>query len=297
MQISTKLCCWLHCVTLSNFVIPPEMEEDLAQHIKMLGDMFFGLSLEKCKEAANEFASKNKLKVPSLWEEHKKAGKSWWLGFKSRHRLSVRSPAATSVGRVAAFNRFNVNQYFDNLAKVLDEHKFTAEQIFSVDETGLTTVQTPKKVITAKGATRVGSVTSGEREELVTTVYTICASGNVLPSLLIFPRVHYRSHFVRSGSQDCIGQCSRSGWINEELFLYYLDHLINRTRCSPDHKILLILDNHESHISLRVIDKAKASGIVMLTIFPPKHLTDYKLLMYRCLDHLKRATLVRWTTG
>ena len=164
------------------------------------------------------------------------------MGFKSRLRLSIRSPEATSP------------------------------YIIHVDETGLTTVQTPKKVITAKGATRVGSVTSGDRGELVTTVYTTCASGNVLPLLLIFPRVHYRDHFVRSGPQDCIGQCSKSGLINEELFLYYLDHLINRTRYSPDHKILLILDNHESHLSLRVIDKATVSGIVMLTMLtiPPK---------------------------
>ena len=158
-------------------------------------------------------------------------------------------------------------------------------------------MQTPKKDITAKGVTRVRSVTSGERGELVAAVYRICASGNVFPPLLKIPRVHYRDHFVRSGPQDCIGKCSRSGWINEELFFYYLDHLINRSRCSPDHKILLILENHKRHISLRVIDKAKASGIVMFTIPPPKHLTDYKLLMYRCLHHLKRATIVRWTTG
>ena len=93
-------------------------------------------------------------------------------------------------------------------------------------------------------------------------------------SLLIFPRVHYRDHFVRGGPQDCIGQCSKSGWINEELFLVYLEHPISRTRCSFDHKILLLLDNHENHISLRVIDKAKSSGIVMLTI-PPK--TSHRL--------------------
>ena len=47
-----------------------------------------------------------------------------------------------------------------------------------------------------------------------------------------------------------------------------MDHLIKHTRCGPKHKILLILDNHESHISLDVIDKAKSAGIVMLTIPP-----------------------------
>ena len=36
----------------------------------------------------------------------------------------------------------------------------------------------------------------------------------------------------------------------------------------PDVHKILILDNHESHISLTVIDKAKASGIVMRTIPP-----------------------------
>ena len=56
--------------------------------------------------------------------------------------------------------------------------------------------------------------------------------------------------------------------MNENLFLVYIDHLIKHTRCGPKHKILLILDNHESHISLVVIDKAKSAGIVMFTIAP-----------------------------
>ena len=105
-------------------------------------------------------------------------------------------------------------------------------------------------------------------------MYTICASSSVLPPLLIFSRVHYRDHFVRGGPQDCIGQCSKSDWINEKLLLAYLEHLISRTRCSLDHEILLLLDNHESHTSLKVVDKAKSSGIVMLTI-PPK--TSHRL--------------------
>ena len=261
-------------VLLSNFVIPPAMESDLAQHIKTLSDMFYCLTIEKCKQVANEFATRNKLKVPSSWDEKKKSGKSWWLGFKSRHNLSVRSPEPTSLGRASAFNKFTVKEFFDNLAKVLDEYKFTAQQIFNVDKTGLTTVQNPGKIVTARGVRNVGSVTSAETGELVTAVYTICASGSVLPPMLIFPRVHYRDHFVRGGPQNCIGQCNKSGWINEELFLVYLEHLISRTRCSLDHKILLLLHNHESHISLRVIDKAKSSGIVMLTI-PPK--TSHRL--------------------
>ena len=73
------------------------------------------------------------------------------------------------------------------MAKILDEYKFTAQQIFNVDETGLTTVQNPGKVVTARGVRNVGSVTSAERRELVTAVYTIYGSGSVLSPCLFFP--------------------------------------------------------------------------------------------------------------
>ena len=95
-------------VLLSNFVIPPAMESDLAQHIKTLSDMFYGFTTEKCKQLAYEFATRNKLKVPSSWDEKKKAGKSWRLSFKSRHNLSVRSPQPTSLERTSASNKFTV---------------------------------------------------------------------------------------------------------------------------------------------------------------------------------------------
>ena len=157
------------------------MESDLAQHIKTLSDMFYGLTIEKCKQVAYEFATRKKLKMPSSWDEKKKAGKSWWLGFKSRHNLSVLSPEPTSLGRASALNKFTVKEFFDSLAKVLNEYKFTAQQILNVDETGLTTVQNPGKIGTPRGVRNVGSVTSVERGEQVTAVYTICASDSVLP--------------------------------------------------------------------------------------------------------------------
>ena len=73
------------------------------------------------------------------------------------------------------------------MAEVLNEYKFTAQQVFNVDETGLITVQNSGKIITSRGVRNVGSVTSAERGELATAVYTICASGSVLSRCLFFP--------------------------------------------------------------------------------------------------------------
>ena len=43
------------------------------------------------------------------------------------------------------FNPQNVNLFLDDLQEVLIRHKYRPNQIWNVDETGLTTVQKPKK--------------------------------------------------------------------------------------------------------------------------------------------------------
>ena len=97
-------------------------------------------------------------------------------------------------------------------------------------------------------------------------MYTVSASGNVIPPLCIFPRVNYKDHFIRGSPPGSLCHATRLGWINEEIFMDYLQHIIRNTRCTPQHKISLIMDNHESHICLKAIEIAKANGIVLLTI-------------------------------
>ena len=257
-----------NAISNAQTIFPSEMEHDLASHIKILADMFHGLSTAKCRVLAYELAIQNQIKIPPSWLENKKAGMDWWLGFKKRNHLAIRSPEPTSFARACAFNRPTVNQFFDNLATVMDQYNFQPEDIFNLDETGTTTVQTPKQVVAEQGRKQVGSLTSGERGELVTLLYAISASGNVLPPMFIFPRVNYKAHFIRGAPSGSIGCSSRSGWINEDLFYSFLEHMIQQTRCSNAHKILIIMDNHESHISLKSVDLAKENGIILLTIPP-----------------------------
>ena len=257
-----------------HMVIPYEMEVDLAQHVKTMANMFHGLSILTCCKLAYEFAIKNELQVPDSWKKNKQAGRDWWGGFKKRQNLSIRSPEATSFARAVAFNPATLNRFYDNLSQVMNTFKFLPADIYNCDETGCTTVQKPFNVIASKGQKQVGSLTSAERGELVTLVYAASASGNVIPPMFIFPRVNYREYFIRGAPVGSIGCATKSGWINEELFVQYLQHLIKHTRCSKEHQILLILDNHESHVSLQAIDMAKENGIVMLTL--PPH-TSHKL--------------------
>ena len=44
--------------------------------------------------------------------------------------------------------------------------------------------------------------------------------------MLIFPRKNIREHFTKGGPPGCIGGANSSGWVNEDLFLAYLNHFI-----------------------------------------------------------------------
>lgn len=47
-----------------------------------------------------------------------------------------------------------------------------------------------------------------------------------------------------------------------------MNHFIQHVKCSPDDPVLLLLDNHKSHVSVECLDLAKKSGVIKLS-FPP----------------------------
>lgn len=118
------------------------------------------------------------------------AGKDWYYKFMARHaNLSLRQPENTSMARAKGFNRQNVNEYFDILEKICDEHSFDARRIFNVDESGFSTVQKRgEKVVARKGCKQVGNITSGERGVNTTIVCCANAAGLFVPPMIIFKR-------------------------------------------------------------------------------------------------------------
>ena len=48
-------------------VYTPEMEADLATHIKMLAAQFHGLTRNKCRSLIVDYALRNNITVPKSW--------------------------------------------------------------------------------------------------------------------------------------------------------------------------------------------------------------------------------------
>lgn len=84
-----------------------------------------------------------------------------------------------------------------------------------------------------------------------------------------------KESFMNGTSPGAKGVAAKSGYMNTQLFATeYLPFFIRHSHCSPDKPVLLILDNHTSHVSIEAVDLCKSSGIVLLTL--PPH-TSHKL--------------------
>lgn len=65
-----------------------------------------------------------------------------------------------------------------------------------------------------------------------------------------------------------LGLANPSGWMTRQLFVEVMKHFIKFSSTTPENPSLLIMDNHESHLSIEALDLAKKSGVVVLTFHP-----------------------------
>lgn len=252
-------------------IFSQEEEEMLQNYILICSKMNYGMTYQQIKKLAYDYAKKLERAVPVNWEEHKSAGTDWLKGFMKRHtNLTLRKPENTSLSRSTSFNKTNVAEFHENLERALNMHKFSAERIFNLDETGLSTVVQSPRVVAETGAKQVGQAVSAERGSMITMCAIVSASGNTVPPVFIFPRARMHDSLMTGAPPGSLGLTNspKSGWMTGPLFVKTLEHLQKHTRCTKDDPILLLLDNHESHCSLEAILLARNHGIVMVT-FPP----------------------------
>nr|XP_042911567.1 MFS-type transporter clz9-like [Parasteatoda tepidariorum] len=241
----------------------------LCKYVLDAADLYYGLTTKDVRKLAYQCAVTYQLKFPDNWSEFEMAGIDWLRGFLKRcPNLSLRKPEPTSLARAMNFNRNNVNSFFNNLSDVYVRYEIEPQNVYNVDEMGITTVQVPTKIAAKKGKKQVGAITSSERGTLVTCCVAVNATGNSIPPFLIFPRQKFYDHFIRDGPPGCIGAANGSGWMQAAEFLQFLHHFAKHVKPSKVNVVLLLLDNHDSHLYIPSIKFCQDNGIILLS-FPP----------------------------
>ncbi|KAB0790622.1 hypothetical protein PPYR_14936 [Photinus pyralis] len=221
----------------------------------------FGLTSKEVQELAFQLANKNGF-AHKFNIDKQKAGQEWLNGFLKRNRdISLRKPEATSAARAQAFNRPQVEKFFNTYDGLLACHKYAPNRIYNVDESGLSTVQRPPKILATTGRKQVGCLTSAERGSNVTVVCCFNAAGSYIPPCMIFLRKNMKQELVDEAPTGTPGVAQESGWMTTDSYV----------KASVEDKVLLIVDGHGSHKGFQVLNYAKENGIDILCL--PPHCT------------------------
>lgn len=261
----------LHNHLSVNRVFTDKEEHLLVDYIKEAAVLKYGLTLKDVKKLAYNFAKTNNIKYPTSWDKELMAGDYWMRLFRKRNNneLSLRKPEATTFARSSALNENSVKMMFANYKNALSKHSdFRGIDIWNVDEIDLSTVHESPKILASKDVKQVGWMTSEERGNAVTMIVAVNAGGGVIPPMLIFPCVNIKDSMLRGAPDGTIGGANPSGWSNGTMFLQFFKHFINYVKPSKERPVILLLENHESHIQIPVIESARKHGIIVVT-FPP----------------------------
>ena len=76
--------------------------------------------------------------------------------------ISIRNPEPTSLARA---NGFNIDAFYKLYKEQLLTNNFTPDRIFNVDETGLTVVHKPGRILAKKGENRWEKLLMAKKEK------------------------------------------------------------------------------------------------------------------------------------
>jgi hypothetical protein len=195
-------------------------------------------------------------------------GRGWLERFLSRYpQLTLR------MSQVIKRNRNDttvedLHDFFNKLIKVVIEEKLDADRIFNMDETGFAQRSRSKKVVAVSGSKNVWSKSIDANFHL-TIVAAASARGHVLPPVFIVPGQRL--------SRDVLDECdvegakittAPKGFVNQFLFMSWLDHFTKSIPLHVVRPILLVCDGCSSHYNPDIAAKAASLRVICFHCLP-----------------------------
>ena len=231
-------------------------EQELAEHLVLSAKVGYGKTRQDVMNLVETYVNSRRSKEQNQKEVTVSNG--WWFKFKMRNpSLSLRRGDSTAGVRMDAVNPENINEYFDLLERVFQEYGFSdqPEAIYNMDETGMPLEPRPPKVIRKRGQKKVRYQTSGQKQQ-ITVIGCGSATGHVIPPFVVFAPKHLNYLWMKNEVPGTRFAVSDNGWVNNELFSFFLTkHFMeNAVSFRP---LLLLLDGHSTHFEPKSLELAR----------------------------------------
>jgi hypothetical protein len=102
-------------------------------------------------------------------------------------------------------------------------------------------------------------------------IVCVNAKGDILPPLTVYAAKNVNDQWVNGGPDRSTFQCSHNGWINDDIFYFwFINVFLTEIQLVP-RPVLLFLDGHQCHFTVKVIEAAKQNNVIILCL--PPHTT------------------------
>ena len=227
-------------------------EAELMVHLKVMAECGFGYSRQDVVDLATDFAIQLGVR-----DKHHPCSSAWYRSFESRwpelRDVKLRS-IEVARGKVAL-----AEKYFEELEGVIKVNGLQENPhlIYNVNE---------------KAFFQIHSLPMVKKWERTGTITVICcgsASGSAVPPFFVFPEEKMMRELMEGATPGAEGGVSEYGWSSSQLFRDYLeDHFLKHVQMKNGEKVLLVLDGHKSHLSVRLTQWARERNIILCILSP-----------------------------
>jgi hypothetical protein len=128
------------------------IKDELVKHVINIQQMFCGLTSQDIHRLPFQFADRSNIQHP-FDKVKQMAAVDWLKGFMKRHKdkITLRTPEVTNLTRAVGFNNHSVDKFTNLYRGLIEKNEFTGDRIWNIDESGLTSVHKPGRVLAKRG--------------------------------------------------------------------------------------------------------------------------------------------------
>lgn len=173
--------------------------------------------------------------------------------------------------RAKASNSKTMDDWFSQVKKVYDENDFHTKpyHVFNCDETGMQCDLGKLKLICRKGLSNPKRLCNSNQKKMYTVLACCNEFGSFLPVHIMFRGKRLMANWVKGGPANATYSTSKSGWMEGDQFSEWF----NKTFIPHCNKLagskILFLGGHASHLTIELVEKAKANNIILFKL--PAH--------------------------
>jgi len=212
-------------------------EEKVVVYIMRARQAGITISYSDIRKKSREYITEK----PSL-----KFSNRWIKRFLNRNGLSLRKATHRTINNNMTAIKKKIETFLANFKTMREKFNYKDELIINYEETGIF-FDFDAKTVEKKGKKFVRVLQLAKPKQRLTCGLTICASGDILPSLIIYNNEKILECLEMEKTNDLRFFCTKSGWIQDNIFLYWLNNII--IPFVKKRRAILVFDTYSVHIS------------------------------------------------